>query len=121
MNVGRETTMEQPSHIVAIEIPAGDRRKPASLEALINAQFSAERWERRLRRCGRLIIAASAPMAYLLHLGRPGGAGATRFVLDVWLFLFMLSAVCAGALLRAQRRVDRLVSRTGARTIERAD
>ena len=113
--------MEQSSNVVTVEIPADDPRKRANLRGLINAQFGAERWQRRLQACGRLIVILSIPMAYLLHLGLSPSANSVRFVLAVWLLLLLLSFICAEAVARARRRVEQLMSRSGARRIGSID
>ena len=95
-----------------LEVPVRpDQPGRSSLENVINAQLSIEKWERRTRQWHQLVVAVSIPMAYKLFAGgKPLGA---HIILSFWLLTFVSSFVCAQAAWRAHNRLERLLRTSG--------
>ena len=88
---------------------------------LLAVERSAERWTRRRRMCGRLLIAAGFPMAYLV-VARVGlEAPLVQIVLGLWALALLACFVCATAIAHAEGRLSALPPRAGRRRLFSTD
>lgn len=72
-----------------------------------------EEWTERRALVGRMVIALSVPLAYLLARAASPADASVRVVLLLWFFAMSALLVCAFARSRAERRADRLLSAAG--------
>jgi len=86
-------------------------RPDAFADLVALRRFRVRRWEARRAWAGRLLIAISFPMAYLLvmlSMGTPVPAAAARVMVWLWLVAVAVAGICAEAAWRNRTRLEHL-------------
>jgi hypothetical protein len=85
---------------------ARGKRVPEPTAAARMARLALRAWERRLRRSGLAVIAASFPIAFLLFTHAEAHPVAIRVALWIWIAAVSTALVCAEAVWRHRFRLE---------------